>query len=266
MIPYQVVHPRKYDSFVTVGFQDERGDIHMRRVSVVIPVGPEPHHARWLPEAIQSVRDQTYLVDEILIVDDMHGIDAGSLGRGVTIWKAPWRMGVAHAFNAGVGLAAHELVFLLGADDTLYPQCIERCVQSYLSPFPLRDQTYYAVPVQYSDNRRDGSPQRVPCGAAMVTKSLWRHTGGFPVESASGASDAALLSILMANTDAGRIEMVGDEALYRYRAHDESETACSQRWQGVILETRRLVTETWTPPRWGALQQHIEPVTEEVRA
>jgi len=162
-----------------------------------------------------------------------------------SVWKSPWYLGVAHAFNIGVAVAPTELVFMLGSDDWLEPTCIEDCVKEFQArsgdPYG-----YYYVGVRYSDT---GETQELACNAAMVTKSLWRRTGGFPIQSASGAPDAALLSIIIGNYPrAGRHWPVADgKPLYNYRRHVEADTASKASWQRVILETRDLVTREWVP-------------------
>ena len=213
-------------------------------ITVAIPLGPEPHYADFLDECLESVWSQTHKPDEVLIIDDMHGVVLEPR-PDLRVWRSPWRLGVAHAFNFGVALSKHELVFMLGADDRLLPDCLEKCIRTY-EQFGKQD-GYYAVPVAYSDGRE----QNVPCNAAMVTKGFWTRTGGFPVEAASGAPDAALMSILLGNSDAGKIVMVGSKPLYWYRVHGNTDTAGRQPWQGVILQTRDLVTRLWKQPMWG---------------
>lgn len=219
------------------------------RVTVTIPVGPEPQHQRWLPEALASVREQTHKVDEILLIDDMAGMPCTG---GVTIWHNPWRIGVAASFNFGVARAANELVFMLGSDDWLEPDCIERCVKTYLAlPEQERGHTYLFVGVRYHGDDREDKDQFLPCNAAMVTKSLWRLCGGFPVEAATGAPDSALISIFMRHPEAGQYVGVCErKPLYNYRVHDASHTSTLAPWQGVILATRDLVTALWRSPSW----------------
>lgn len=213
-------------------------------VSVVIPVGPNPANLRWIEECVASVYAQTYPV-EIVIVDDMAGVKPWFLEKATyTLWKSPWYLGVAHAFNIGVAIAPTENVFMLGSDDWLEPDCIEKCVAELeRKQDPLG---YYYVGVRYSDNQET---QDVACHAAMVSKALWRRTGGLPTQAASGASDAALLSIMLGNyPHAGRQWQVANGVpLYNYRRHDETDTASKGAWQGVILETRHLVTLEWKP-------------------
>lgn len=221
-------------------------------VSVVIPVGPYEANKRWLEQAIISVAEQTWAKRadggvNLVLVDDMAELKPTFIPTDLsyTIWKSPWYMGVAHAFNIGVMVAPSEWSFMLGSDDWLEPECIEKCVEAFRerSEDPY---AYYYVGVRYSDNQET---QDLACHAAMVSKALWRRTGGLPIQAASGASDAALLSIMYGNYPrAGRVwPVAGGIPLYNYRRHQETDTASKGPWQGVILETRHLVTLHWQP-------------------
>lgn len=225
-------------------------------ISVVIPVGPKKEHANWLDECLASIEAQTRKPNEVVFIDDMadipfniwHGFDVRNSHISVVKWDSPWHLGVAHAFNMGVGLATKNCVLLLGADDTLEPDCIEQCLMKYQESDPFHREGYYYLGVRYMDT---GEEQSLPCGAAMVTKGLWRRNGGFPVETAVGASDAALISVMMVHREAGRLIPVNDEKpLYNYRRHQWTDTSTKGPWQGVILETRGILTSTWTPPDW----------------
>lgn len=215
-------------------------------VSVVIPVGPSDANRRWLNEAVTSVLNQTYRpAPDIVIVDDMAEMDPYMVPRDLlTYWRSPWYLGVAHAFNIGIMVAPSDLVFMLGSDDSLEPDCIAECIETYKE---RRDRDgYYYVGVRYTDTNE---LQEVPCHAAMVTKSLWRLTGGFPIESASGSPDAALISIIIGNYPrAGRHWQVANgRPLYNYRRHSESFSGRAPYWQGIIMETRDHVTREWYP-------------------
>lgn len=220
------------------------------KVSVVIPVGPSEANKRWLFEAVHSVEAQTHDDLYMQFVEDMSDLAHSSLMDFLpnsripwSVYKMPWYSGVAHSFNAGVMQSPTNLNFMLGSDDWLEPTCIEECLKEYElrngDPFG-----YFYTGVRYSDT---GETQDVACHAAMVSKSLWRKNGGLPIQAASGASDAALLSVMLGNsTRAGRIWKVGDgKPLYNYRRHSETDTASKGAWQGVILETRHLVTLEW---------------------
>ena len=214
-------------------------------ITIIIPVGPKPHHKQWLDECLESVKSQTVPADEILLIDDGSSSPINSISPvqgDFKIWKSPCTVGVASAFNIGVALASNELVFMLGADDKLLPNCLEKCLQAYDKHKKLLG--YYYVDVVYSDGRQ----QSLPCNAAMITKSLWKHTGGFPIEGSVGAPDAVLISILMKHHNAGSLIKVEGGLLYWHRVHPDQETFYrNTKFSGEILSIRNKLTELWTP-------------------
>jgi len=225
----------------------------MRGVTVVIPVGPEPHHQKWLDECVQSVRSQTYPVDEILLIDDMAALDDR---EGCRIWQAPWRLGTAGAINCGVSLAKNDLVYILCADDWLEPECLAACVEEYERRHcdPLG---YYHVTIRFECEEGYAPPlpdppiQDLPSIAAMVTKGLWRHMGGFPV-AAEASPDSILISILYGKKGSGNLYHVKQGVpLCNVRMHPEQDSAGRGTWLGVIHTVRDLVTREWEQPNWG---------------
>lgn len=207
-------------------------------ITVSIPVGPHPSNVRWLKEAIESIREQTVQAAEILLIDDGANLDAEQY-PGVRIYKAPWKLGVAHAFNFGVALAETDLVIMMGSDDQLLPTCIE---QSWAAWERLQDvHGYYYMAVRYHDGRE----QNTPCNAAMVHKELWNLTGGFPVEASVGMCDNVLISLMTASGGRfGHIHSIGPEPIYWYRAHDETDTVQRQgHWHHIASQVVNLITE-----------------------
>lgn len=203
-----------------------------------IPVGPSSANQRWLQDAIDSVYLQTYQVDEILLIDDMANLSIQ--GPRIRVHRNPWHSGVAHSFNFGVALAENDLVLMMGSDDLLEPECIEACLATYHAIGRL--DRYYWLDVQYMSN---GEAQSIACNAAMVTKGLWRKTGGIPIESACGAGDAALLSCLLAHKPQWMHRVQTDKPLYKYRDHAETDTIRRSSWMGIVVQIRNLVTEEW---------------------
>ena len=237
-------------------------------VTIVIPVGPEPSHWRWLDEAVKSVLDQMEPDDNIVLVDD--GGDypwqgpPWALGMGDRIpgvkdlyhrcelVTLPWRMGVAGAFNAGVAEGTNKLygsairgpsvdrAIMLGSDDLLLPGAIDACVQTWEDND--RADAYYWMSIEYSDDRKD-KIQALPCNAAMVTRAFWRWSGGFPPETASGAPDAALISMLMVHAPEKLIAVQQGTPLTWVRVHEGQDTAGRGPWQDVIHRTRDILTK-----------------------
>ncbi len=219
-------------------------------ISVTIPIGPSAGATEYLGEAIESLRVQTMLPHSLVIVDDMaHEWEIGKLPFPVHVVKNPWNLGVAGSFNVGVASSKTDCVIMMGADDTLQPDCIEQCWKAYQEA-PHKDNTYFWLGVAFSDGRPD---QYLPCNAAMVTKSLWRLSGGFPLEVSSGAPDTAYISVLVTHSDRFNFYCVNNgKPLYNCRIHQASESGQrSVSWQGVIMETRNLVSQLWVQPSWG---------------
>lgn len=224
-------------------------------ISVCIPVGPFKGNKDWLKECLTSVVHQTLPPAHLVLIDDGAQLKKRSLyyesgselinhvtGKTIcpiTIFKAPWRLGISHAFNFGVMLAPTECVFMLGSDDTLEPTALEECWKCYLKN--NKEDAYYSVTIRYMDT---GELQAQACNAAMVTKGLWRKTGGFPIETALGGGDSALLSIMLAHKLPGHSVAI-DTPLYNYRRHPDIHTFKLQKWYAVYNEIRGKLTEDW---------------------
>lgn len=94
-------------------------------ISVVIPVY---NAARWLPEAIDSIRQQTLPDFELLLIDDGSSdqtseILAGYAERDHRIRVLSQRhLGLVSALNAGLASARAPFVARLDADDRAHPQ------------------------------------------------------------------------------------------------------------------------------------------------
>jgi len=221
-------------------------------VSILVPVGPHRVYRQFLGECLDSAARQTLRPSEILIVDDMAGLKDIDLPVNplIRVWKNPWRLGDVGSFNSGVALAKSDLVFMLSCDDTIRPECLELCVAEWESHH--REDAYYYVGAHYMGG--EWPDQTVPFSAAMVTKNLWKMTGGFPVETTGCGGDAALISILMTYFPNRLIPVARGKPLYNYRVHKDSETANSTPWMGVMTEARSLATKLWKKPEWVGLE------------
>jgi hypothetical protein len=105
------------------------------RVSVVVTVY---NYAALVTKAIESVAASDFADYEMVIVDDASSDDSGERIRTALAW-APWvparlvtrsrNGGLAEARNLGTQLAAGELVFILDADNMVYPHTLRRLVE-----------------------------------------------------------------------------------------------------------------------------------------
>ena len=99
-------------------------------VAVVIPTY---NHARFLGEAIESIRAQTRAVNAIIVVDDGSQDDPAAVVRrfeGVRFIRQD-NFGLAAARNAGLGAACSDKILFLDADDVLHPGAIESCLATF---------------------------------------------------------------------------------------------------------------------------------------
>lgn len=230
-------------------------------ISVTIPVGPRPSHRRWLFEALDSIAKQTEPPSEVIIIDDQAHItnrygwlctefisEAAQGLNAIRVETTPWLSGVAHAFNYGVAFAPTEHVIMMGSDDLLAPHAVRDCLDAIGKHGD--EYGYYWMDVEYMDT---GETQALPCHAAMVTKGLWNLMGGFPVESAIGAPDTILVSMMLGSDLLNKhlIRVESATPPYKYRRHPESETGVNGgRFQGAVSAVRDYYTANWDFAHW----------------
>lgn len=195
---------------------------------------------------ITSIVTQTVLPDEVVIVDDGGGDLYSTTLAGdipVVVARNPCNLGVVSSLNIGVAKSKNDLVLLGCADDVLLPVCIEECLKAWEKY--KYDLGYYYLGVKYST----GQEQNTACGAAMITKALWKYTGGFPPQCAVGAADHIFLSALIAGSRDGysdaRIIRVSDTLTYWYRQHEGTETR-RNIWPAIDA-VRDWFTVNWRP-------------------
>jgi glycosyltransferase involved in cell wall biosynthesis len=112
-------------------------------ISAVIPCY---NGARWLAEALESVRAQTLPVDEIIVVDDASADDSGDIARkyGATVIRNPVNRGEGYSRNVGFKRASGELIAWLDADDMWMPNHVST-LTALLQRFPQAAAAFGAV-------------------------------------------------------------------------------------------------------------------------
>ena len=216
----------------------------MEDITVVIPVGPQKIYANYLPECIESIKRQSLKPFEIILVDDMHGLSPDQY-PDCTLIQNKWLCGCGLSWNFGVAAARTNCVFLMGSDDIMLDGCLEECVKAYRDP-----EGFYNVTCETSA----GEKIDLPNNAAMVTKALWKKTGGFPITSTLGAPDALLISIMLKHMSEHIHQVKQGTPLYHVRVHPEQDTgryAAFFNWE--VIQVRNKETERWQPPQWGRM-------------
>lgn len=168
----------------------------MPKVSVIIPTY---NHARYLPDAIESVLGQSFADWEAIVVDDGSRDDTSEvMGRfGDSRLRYVWQenRGLSGARNTGITRARGEHIALLDADDIWEPAFLERSV-ALLERSPDIGATYCGF--RYMDAAGNLLPQSVmkmvsadrfrnelllgnwlSPGTVLVRASLYRTAGPF---------------------------------------------------------------------------------------
>ena len=102
------------------------------RMSVIIP---SYNCERYLPMALDSVLAQTHAADQIIVIDDGSRDDSEALvhrlyGDRVQYVKQA-NAGPSAARNHGIRLATGDIIGLLDADDTWFPDAVARVLDSF---------------------------------------------------------------------------------------------------------------------------------------
>ena len=162
------------------------------RVSVVVPAFEA---ARFLDEAIGSIRTQTHAVDEVVIVDDGSTDETLAIAhRLAATWTAvrviaQENRGPSAARNAGLSEVEGDLVTFLDADDRMVSDRIAAQV-GYLHAHPEIDVVFgqkqdelepgAVAPVAHADRPAGARPDYVI--SMMVRREALERVGGFDPE------------------------------------------------------------------------------------
>lgn len=161
------------------------------QVSVVVPCW---NYAKYLPECIDSLVNQTYPIREIIVVNDGSPDDTSDVTKQL-IKKYPDQRivlvekvngGLSSARNAGISLATGEYIMCLDADDKLVPAGIEEhakllnndmaIAQCALMEFGERH--IMMTPTTPTYLERVMRSNTIFCNA-MFSRRMWVEVGGF---------------------------------------------------------------------------------------
>ncbi len=162
----------------------------LKTIAVVVPCYM---YAKYLPECIESIVNQTYKANEIIIVNDGSPDNTSEIARSL-IEKYPTSNiilmekengGLSSARNAGIKIAKSYLITCLDADDKLTPAGLEEHLKLIVDDFTIGqaalmefgERHVVMVPSQTSLPRILRS-NTVYCNA-MFPKKAWEEVGGY---------------------------------------------------------------------------------------
>jgi glycosyltransferase involved in cell wall biosynthesis len=216
-------------------------------VSVVIPCF---NQAQYLPSAVESVRNQTAAIREVIVVDDGSTDDTLAVAaRDGALVVRQTNRGPSAARNAGLHAASGEFVLFLDADDELLPEAVESAVAEFhrqphaacvAGTCVLMDAA--GRPLRTDRPMLEGGLYRswlranfvwTP-GAVLFRRSNLVSLGGFP----PGVGPAADYAVYLSLARHGRVVFDGRDRV-RYRRHAENMSADPARMLAATLRVLR---------------------------
>ena len=216
------------------------------RVSVIIPCF---NLGRYLPEAISSVRCQTFSDFEIVVVDDgstdaeTANVLASINGPGVQVVRSA-NLGLSAARNLGIREARGELISCLDADDLFEPGWLAAAVARLDADPGLAFVSHWLE--AFGDEQGTWTPgrsdlaalldQNVFNGAALFRRQLVDAVGGFDETMRDGCED---WEFWIRVVERGYRGAIIPAPLYRYRRRPDSMSRAmtgSDRWFSLFGE------------------------------
>jgi len=173
-------------------------------VSVIVTLY---NYAEYVEECLDSIAGQTQTEIELVVVDDFSS-DAGLtvvdrwLDRNERSFAAyrvvahTENMGLSYARNTAFEHASAERVFVMDADNALYPRAVERCMQAMDESGAVGAYTQLEF---FGDRPGIGEadfwskerfkPMNYVDAMALVSKAAWRQVGGYTQLIANGWED-----------------------------------------------------------------------------
>jgi glycosyltransferase involved in cell wall biosynthesis len=218
------------------------------------------NYAQFLPECLDSVAAQTHRALELIIVDDASDADdsagvaaawlaahAGRFARTVLL-RHLRNQGLAATRNTGFAHARGDFVFVLDADNMIYPRAIARLHAV------LRAEPFAAAYTQlefFGAERRLGYAdlwrkeyflhENFVDAMALVSRQAWQKVGGYtPIE--GGWEDYDFWCKFI---DHGLVAAFVPEILCRYRVHENSMLRTEHRGQRQSLAVQLTLRHPW---------------------
>jgi glycosyltransferase involved in cell wall biosynthesis len=212
--------------------------VNRPRLSVVLPCY---NHGSYLPEAIASVRKQTFLPVEIIVVND-GSTDQETLALLAEFSESDIKvlhtanLGLAAARNHGIDKAAGEYILPLDADDRIAPGYLEAAVRE------LEGDSQVGIvygQVEFFGERQGlwsqsvFSPERLLyenmiVASAVFRRADWKRVGGYRETMRYGWED---WDFWLSLVELGCKVVKLPEVVFHYRIRKNSMTRSLSKWQ-----------------------------------
>lgn len=190
------------------------------KVTVCIPCY---NQTQWLPDAIESVLNQTVKCD-IIVVDDgsQEDVYKATMGYPVAYYKQE-NKGLSAARNAGIKLAKTEWILPLDADDKIAPNMVEKCLAVDADIVGVGQETfgdYVSRHIFHPNPSKEAfmAHNQINC-CSLFRKKMWEEIGGYDENMRAGYED---WDFWVRATQAGYTVKTIPECLFYYRKHGDS--------------------------------------------
>lgn len=251
----------------------------------VCAVVPNYNYGRFLPDALDSLRNQTQPPNEIIIVDDGSTDDSREIAQSwirahpsvnARLWTSQANSGnVGGPRNVGIASTDAEFIVTLDSDDMLEPTYIET-LYAAIHNRPEVGVVYAGVQSHVqSENRRIvhhdwpipfdwrwmsagvNPPHNCIPTASMFRREMWRRAGGYDAARRSAEDAEFWLRGLSVGFEAVKATSA---PLFIYRRHGESMSSRAilplATWSPLHRGLRPLAAPTGEPP---VLRDHTAP-------
>lgn len=222
-------------------------------------------YARYVEECLDSIAAQTQPDIELIVIDD-HSKDDGLavverwLGRneaafaGYRVVSHAENMGLSYARNTAFGLAHADRVFVMDADNALYPRAVERCMVAmdgagsagaYTQLERFGDRSGIGEADFWSKERF--KPKNYIDAMALIAKPAWQRVGGFSQLVANGWEDYDFWCKFVEH---GLECTFVPEVLCRYRTHGGSMSATETNPNAGALLLQMSIRHPWLDLTW----------------
>jgi glycosyltransferase involved in cell wall biosynthesis len=201
------------------------GDI----VSVIVPCY---NYGNYIPEALSSIREQTYTNWECIIVDDGSTDNSRQVIEAFIENDPRFKLisiansGVSAARNTGVAHSKGSYLFPLDADNKMHPDCLKRCVAEFVKA-PGTRLVYTEAELFGAENGRWDLPDfdyktmlkyNMVDNSSLFLRKDFDRIGGYRTNMVYGLEDWDFFIALLHGCTKGQVVKI-KEPLYYYRVN-----------------------------------------------
>jgi glycosyltransferase involved in cell wall biosynthesis len=203
------------------------GDI----VSVIVPCY---NYGNFIPEALNSIREQTYLNWECIIVDDGSTDNSRQVIEAFIANDPRFKLisisnsGVSAARNTGVAHSKGAYLFPLDADNIMHPDCLSKCVAEFVK-VPGTRLVYTEAELFGAENGRWNLPDfeyktmlkyNMVDNSSLFLRKDFDRVGGYRTNMVYGLEDWDFFIALLHGCTNGQVVKI-KEPLYYYRVNQK---------------------------------------------